>query len=389
LERTQEIPTTLLAAALSKAKPAMDTSEAQTEIRDDELAGPPPPARLPLTVRFRRYRLWVAALLLLLVAIPAVLTLIGALTSPPHIKGIPMGHFVYLEADAPSEKTTTLRGLFLTDPSGASRLLTHEYEPQDTDGGVREWITQPALSPDGTRLAFEKQLISLQEEKQSVDNQIWVMDLSSDTTKLPHMVMDLTAQHFKQIVGLAWDSASSVVFLQDDVLYSVPTDTEEKPLRTPLDLSQIPLALSPDISATRSPSLSTEGAFAFSAVTAGGTQVVIDKLGGTVPGPAAAVFALNPQGDKIAFVPPDGGSVIHIFNVISRDYAPDIPVRWGWSAFGKRQITSLRWSPDGTQLAFTVSKPPVPDDEIFEVGPDGQTRQLPYRTGRSAWDWGK
>ena len=58
---------------------------------------------------------------------------------------------VYLEADAPSEKTTTLRGLYVTAPGRGTRLLVHEDEPQDTDGGVREWITQPALSPDGTQ----------------------------------------------------------------------------------------------------------------------------------------------------------------------------------------------------------------------------------------------
>ena len=399
VERTQEMSASLLAAALSKSLPTPDSPGAPNEISDDALAGtatpsgpevfePSRPPRSPLPVRLRPYWRWLLALGMI-AAIPLVLTLIGALTSPPHIKGIPTGHFVYLEADSPSEKTTTLRGLYLTDPSGASRLLTHEYEPQDTDGGVREWITQPALSPDGTRLAFEKQLISLQEESQTVDNQIWVMDLTPGTSKLPRMVIDLTAEHLKQIVGLAWDSDSSVVFLEDQISYSVATDAPDVPLRTPLDLGTAALAVSPDISATRSPSLSSSGAFAFSAETATGPSVVLQKSDGSVPGPPSRIFALDPTGDKIAFVPPGGGSIIRVFNVASGDFAPDIPVRWGWSAFGKRQITSLRWSPDCASLAFTVSKPPVPDDEIFVVGPDGKTLQLPYRTGRAAWDWGK
>ena len=359
-----------------------------SELPDNALAEKPaPPSWADKAAILRRFRLWLIALGVI-AAVPILLTLIGALTSPPHLKGIPQGHFVYLEADSPSEKTTTLRGLFLTEPGGASRLLTHEYEPQDTDGGVREWITQPALSPDGTRLAFEKQLISLQEEKQSIDNQIWVMDLTPGTAKVPRMVLDLTAQHLKQIVGLAWDSASSVVFLEDQISYSVATDEVDAPLRTPLDLGALTLALSPDISATRSPSLSSGGAFAFSAETGSGPAVVLQKPDGAVPGPPARIFALSPNGDKIAFVS-SGGSVIRTFNVASGSFAPDLPVHWGWSVFGGRKITSLRWSPDGNSLAFTVSKPPIPDDEIFVVDASGTTRQLPYRTGRSAWDWGK
>jgi len=364
------------------------------ELPDDALAGDnkadihPVKRRGIRAITLRRLRPWAIALLLV-AAVPVLLTLIGAITSPPHVKGIPLGHFVYLEADSPSEKTTTLRGLYLTEPGGASRLLTHEYEPQDTDSGVREWITQPALSPDGTRLAFEKQLITLQEEKQSIDNQIWVMDLAPGTAKLPRMVIDLMAQHLKQVVGLAWDSDSSIMFLEDQISYSVATDGADPPLRTTLDLGAAMLAVSPDISATRSPSLSAGGMFAFSAETASGPSVVLQKPDGAVPGPPSRIFALDPTGDKIAFVPPGGSSVIRVFNVAGGDFSPDIPVHWGWSAFGKRQITSLRWSPDGAFLAFTVSKPPVPDDEIFIVGKDGKTRQLPYRTGRSAWDWGK
>ena len=368
--------------------PENNTPENNTspEMPDDALAGSPNSDGRATTLR--RLRPWLIGFVLL-AAIPIGITLIGALTSPPHISGIPQGHFVYLEADSPSEKTTTLRGLFLTEPGGKSRLLTHEYEPQDSDGGVREWITQPAFSPDGSRLAFEKQLISLQEEKQSIDNQIWVMDLTPGAAKQPRMVFDLSAQHLKQIVGLAWDSASSIVFLEDQISYSVDTDSTAPPLRTTLDIGKASLALDPDISATRGPSLSAGGTFAFSAETSLGTQVVLQKPNGAVPGPSASIFALNPTGDKIAFVPPGGGKVIRIFSVTTGRFEADIPVQWGWSAFGRRKLSSLRWSPDGTTLAFTVSKPPVPEDEIFIVGQDGKTHQLPYRTGRSAWDWGK
>ena len=341
-------------------------------------------------------RVWLWTLLGLVAGVPILLTLIGALTSPPHVKGVPTGHLVYLEAEAPSEKTTTLRGLYVTSPGTASRLLVHENEPQDTDGGVREWITQPALSPDGTQLAFEKQLITLQEEKQSIQNQIWVMPLAPGSANLPRLVMDLTQQKLKQIVGLAWDSDSSVMFLEDGVEYSVPTDTPDQPLKIPLDLHGLTLATMSDISATRSPALTEAGSFAYGVQTPTGPQVLVQNAGAVTPGPAAAVFALNPKGDRIAFVPPDsgdgsgGGTVLHTYDLATSAYGPEIPVHWGWSVFGRRHVTSLRWSPDGTQIAFTVSKPPVPEDEIFLVDvASGKTVQLPYRAGRAAWDWSK
>jgi len=341
-------------------------------------------------------RVWLWTLLGLVAGVPILLTLIGALTSPPHVTGVPTGHLVYLEAEAPSEKTTTLRGLYVTSPGTASRLLVHENEPQDTDGGVREWITQPALSPDGTHLAFEKQLITLQEEKQSIQNQIWVMPLAPGSANLPRLVMDLTQQKLKQIVGLAWDSDSSVMFLEDGVEYSVPTDTPDQPLKIPLDLHGLTLATMSDISATRSPALTEAGSFAYGVQTPTGPQVLVQNAGAVTPGPAAAVFALNPKGDRIAFVPPDsgdgsgGGTVLHTYDLATSAYGPEIPVHWGWSVFGRRHVTSLRWSPDGTQIAFTVSKPPVPEDEIFLVDvASGKTVQLPYRAGRAAWDWSK
>ena len=355
----------------------------KTEIADDALIGRPGP-RLA-----KGRRVWLPVLLAAL-AVPLGFTLTGALTSPPHVKGVPGGQLVYLEADAPSEHTTTLRGLFTAGPDGATRLLTHETEPQDTDGGVREWITQPALSPDATRIAFEKQKITLQEDKQSVDNQIWVMPTAPGTRNPPHLVFDLTQQKLKQIVGLAWDSDSSLLFLEDGVSYSVPTDTDDAPLITPLTLNGLTLAKTNDVSATRSPALTEAGTFAYAAQTPAGPQVLTQVKEETRPGPAAALFALSPDGSKIAFVPPGTSRLLRVYDIASHASGQDIPLHWGWSVFGRREITSLRWSPDGTQIAYTVSKPPVPDDELFLVTPaTGQVVQLPYRTGRAAWDWGK
>ena len=369
-----------LAAALAGTRP-------KAELPDDALIG----TDAPQTRRPRSRRLvWLWIALGLLGGIPLTLTILGAITSPPHVQGVPNGRLVYLEAEAPSEKTTTLRGLYVTGPDAPSRLLVHENEPQDIDGGVREWVTQPCLSPDGTQLAFEKQLITILDEKQAVENQIWVMPLQNSSQAKPRLVLNLTEQKLKQIVGLAWDSDSSLLFLEDGLQYSVPLDAPQDALKIPLDLHGLTLNLTPDVSATRSPALTEAGSFAYSVQTPNGPQVLVQSQGIVTPGPATALFALAPTGDRLAFVPPDTRGLIRFYDIAKNQYGPDLKVRWGWSVFGRRHLTSLRWSPDGSQIAFTVSKPPVPEGEIFlvDIG-SGKTVQLPYRTGRAAWDWAK
>ena len=202
--------------------------------------------------------------------------------------------------------------------------------------------------------------------------------------------MDLTAQKLKQVVGLAWDSDSSLLFLEDGLAYSVATDTDDPPLKTPLDLHGLKLASDPNVSATRAPALTDAGIFAYGVQTPTGPQVLTQAKEQMTPGPAASLFALSPDGAKIAFVPGGTARIIRVYDIASHANGPDIPIHWGWSVFGHREITSLRWSPDGTQIAYTVAKPPVPDDELFAVTPTtGKIVQLPYRTGRAAWDWGK
>lgn len=364
--------------------PVNKPNEKKPEIADDALIGKSGPRPLKSS-----RRVW-WSLLLATAAVPLALTLFGAATSPPHVSGVPNGQLVYMEADAPSEKTTTLRGLFIADPGGATRLLLHETEPQDIDAGARDWITQPTLSPDGTQVAFEKQLITIGEDKQSVDNQIWVMPTAPGTRNPPHMVMDLTAQKLKQVVGLAWDSDSSLLFLEDGVSYSVPTDTDDPPLKSPLDLHGLKLVSDPNVSATRTPIVTNAGTFAYGVQTPEGPQVLTQAKEQTTPGPAASLFALSPDGTKIAFVPGATSRVIRLYDIVSHASGPDIPIHWGWSVFGHREITSLRWSPDGSEIAYTVAKPPIPDGELFAVSPTtGRIVQLPYRTGRAAWDWGQ
>ena len=121
-----------------------------------------------------------------------------------------------------------------------------------------------------------------------------------------------------------------------------------------------------------------------------GPQVLTQAGGQTTPGPSASVFALSPDGGKIAFVPPAAPDSIRVYSLAARALGPRIPVCSGWLAFGSREITSLRWSPDGTQLAYSVRKSSAPADTLYLVTPaTGQTAALPSQVARAAWDWGK
>ena len=342
--------------------------------------GPEGPAPAPGVRTTRRLR-WTLWLLGLLAAVPIIVTLIGAATSPPHAPGVPVGRLVYLDADQPSEKTTILRGLYITQSGGPTRLLIHENEPQDTDAGIREWITEPAVSPDGTQAAYIKQNIVLTEETHTQDTQLWVMPLNSSGAS-PRQLLDLTKLGLKQIVGLTWTpDGRSVAFLQDQRLFEIPANGVASPTQLPLGDAP-PLRIAPDVSATRAPAFSAAGGVNYWAQTAVGPVIVA----GGKPYPARnLVAAYNGHEYALAMA---GENLICHSPVPRWDSATTRKVHWGWSLFGGRKITSLHWSPDGKDIAYTVSKPPVPEDEIFYLDlADGKTYQLPVRTGRAAWDW--
>lgn len=314
----------------------------------------------------RRHKIgWLIAVIVVL--IPIGLTLASALTSPPHAVGVPVGHLIYLEADSPSTATTLLRGLRIMGSDGASHQLLHETEPQGGDNGVREWITQPSASPDGKWLAFEKQVITIEEEQHSVINQLWAMPLSGANRK-PHMVLDLTKQHLKQVVGLAWTPDSkSIVFLQDSTAYFAPIIPGEPVVKEAIKVA--PNAkITPETSATRDPSVESGGEIRFSTVTAHNSRALPTAVAAG-SSRIATVSATNP----------------HAIEIAGRN-APII-ARWGWSVIGPRHITALQWSPDGKYIAYSVSKPPF-EDELFYVDiATGQCFQLPVRVGQAGWDW--
>ena len=333
-----------------------------------------------------RWGLWALGLV---VAGPTLVTLIGAATSPPHVRGVPTGHLVYLDADQPSEKTTTLRGLYLSQPDGAPRLLVHENEPQDSDAGIREWITEPAASPDGTQVAYLKQDITLLEETHNQDTQLWVMSLQGSGAK-PRELLDLTKLGLKQIVGLTWTAdGRSIVFSQDDALYAL-SPAGGQPRRIATLKTFAPLKTGADSSATQNVSLKPPMTLAYSAHTRNGdeTNVATVGVGSRYFGNYHAdVWAVNGK-SQIAMKDATHPARINVQDLPPMNGSQSFQAKWGWSLFGRRHITSLRWSPDGRYIGYTVSKPPVPEDELFYLDTtDGKTYQLPVRTGRAAWDW--
>lgn len=333
------------------------------------------------TTRRLKWLLWVLGLI---AVTPIIITLIGAATSPPHVKGFPVGRLVYLDADQPSERTTILRGLYVTQPGGPARLLIHETEPQDTDSGVREWITQPAASPDGTQVAYIQQNIVIEEETHSEDTQLWVMPLNTLGAQ-PRQLLDLSKLGLKQIIGLAWTpDGRSIVFLNDQTLYRVPTIGPASPQQR--RLPDVPtLKMTADLSATSDPAFTPTGGVNYRAVTPNGPVIVSD--GRAYPA-SHLVFAYN--GHEYAMATTEGAQSISHSSVPSWNSATAQKVRWGWSAFGGRHITSLRWSPDGRYIAFAVSKPPIPEGELFYLDvATGKTYQMPVRTGEAAWDWAR
>jgi len=346
-------------------------------------------ASSPILRKPGRCRPWV--ILALLIITPLFLTAAGVVTAPPRAAYVPAGRIVFLEADEPSEHTSLLRGLRITLPgSSNSREILHETEPQDVDAGSRDWLTQPTVSPDGHWLAYEKQLITLQEEKTGIVNQVWVLSLDN-AHAAPRLLADLTALRLKQCIGLAWTPDSAhVVFLEDAVQYTVNRLGPPRLSATPLP-GLPPLRTTPSLSATRSPTFFGPHTLVLGAQTNQGSTICAVSLGkrsritdfqSTPP-----VWAANPDGRlaRTAFIP---GQKIIVQPSISLDPATaKIQARWGWSVFGGRRITSLKWSPEGRYLGYTVSKPPFEDELFYADTQTGKCYQLPIRTGRAAWDW--
>jgi WD40 repeat protein len=343
-----------------------------------------------------RPKRWPWAVATLLVAIPLAITMAGRFTAPPVVMALPTGRLVYMDADAPSEKTTTLRGMRLVTLDGASREMLREVEPQDTDGGSRDWINQPAFSPDGRQIAYIKQVITIVEGTHDIVHQLWLAPADTGTHGggKPRLLLDLSKSNMKPPSGLAWSAdGKSVVFLNDGTIYSLPI-AGGAPTVTALSLPPSATAAN-GASTTSDPTVGPMGLRAFLAHTKSSADLnIIDAAESknsisysTISNVAA--YTLGDHDNQLAYVTKGRPMDIQLNDVPMRGPSRAIHVNPGWSIFGGRKITSLRWSPDGKCVAYTVSKPPVPEDELFCLDiATGKSVKLPMRVGRAGWDWG-
>ncbi|MGO8671809.1 MAG: hypothetical protein ACLQVD_10640 [Capsulimonadaceae bacterium] len=363
----------------------MNAPHANTD--DDDAA--PRPDDAPLSTP-RPRNPWLIATLVAVVGIPAVVTGIGAITSPPEGR-VPVGHIVYLDADQPSEKTTMLRGMYRVGPDGIQQEIVHEQEPQDIDAGAREWIAEPAESPDGRHIAFIKQLITILEERQSDDYQLWVVDVPGPGSSGPaqnedraagRCVLDLNALRLSRATRLVWSPDSRRVAFLDPHAVQIVDIASGK-------LSTIPAAGT--LAAGSGPhgipyafllaypsDLKTPAYCLWLTHTVLWGHVVLNNV---------TEAALSPDGSRLAIVRPTAPAQITLVSPTGEEQVLRAPS--GWSLFGGRRVMSVRWSPDGAFLAYTVSKPPVAEDEMFTLDvATGSAHKLPMRTGGASWDWG-
>jgi hypothetical protein len=374
-------------------------------------------------------RPWLVGISATAAAFAAAVTWIGAATSPPPAR-VPSGHILYLDADQPSEKTTMLHGMYLVGHDGRQQPILREQEPQDVDAGEREWIIEPAESPDGRRVAFLKELFTILDEKQSATDQIWVADLpvphpnpllgkereqeksahllqpeaspgkGEQETEQPYpsqfpvreaplpvvgrMVLDLTARHMYAVTRLTWTPDGKITFLDGATRYAIFPDGGS------LATAAVEL---PGVAATYKGVSNTALVAAASQY---GAVYQVHSPGRIFWSPTQSLGWTSGAGVTAAAVSADGGTIaLHEDRtnsnivIMSGGKGRELTARYGWSLFGGRRVTSLRFSPDGKYLGYTVSKPPIAEDEMFYMDlQSGRCFKLPYRCGPSAWDWG-
>lgn len=335
------------------------------------------------TVRVAKRRIKKTQLLVIAVlGTPIVLAALEFVTAPPRRVSVPYGHLIYMDADKPSDRTANLRGMYSANPSGMSQLMIHEQEPPDVDAGPRQWIEQPAVSPDGTQIAYVRENIVIAEDKHSTSFDIFVLPLQQ-----PHAVAHQIAAlgtTAKQFAGLAWSpDCKSITYMEDSIVTTVPVVGEaQAATRTlPPTIHAVPL---PEVSWSDYPQIGLNNRLLF-LLHPSGTLATDD---GPTSLTGIQCFAVSHSGSQFAYVTSRAPKSLVIAEVAALQTVRTLPVTWGMSFLGHRKITSIGWSPTDQDLAFTVSKMPFPEDELLVINlKTGKESLLPERVAKSSWAW--
>jgi len=351
--------------------------------QETDTAATPKPPKKPIT-----RILWGVAILA--VVIPAVVTAAGALTSPP-IMAVPEGHIIHLEANAPSEHTSTLREMISIGHDGKWHLLVSEHEPQNIDAGSREWISMPTVSPDGAQVAYIKEKITLQEEEQSDIWELWVLPIDPQTQVAgkPRMIADLTKAKLDQIRGITWTpDGKAVCLVHAGQVVSINAATGAVSTVVKWGLSDI-----------RWPVTDRDGLLYFVGDPPANSHLYQEYVPSWAEKRSQYAFiqldrvsrfatsvAIS-DGGKVAFPSPAGPDKI---SITPGDTASTVTIRYGWSLFGGRHVSAVHWSPSGRYIGYSVTKPPVGEDELFYLDTQtGKSYKLPFRAAQTSWTWAR
>jgi len=231
------------------------------------------------------------------------------------------------------------------DPFDASKEIVlgsldgRYYTVRRVFGGFRQ-AGQPAVSPDGMRIAF----VSFNET--TMDSRLFVRSIDANATDEHELARDI------RLGTPVWSPDGTMIAYQTGygethALFIIPADGSVAPRR----LASIPWGTAED-GACHAPAWSPDGAeIAF----AEGRDIVSVELAtGTLVRRTQSIAERrchaqwSPDGSALAFTRWDGGGPAQIERV-ERTGGMPLPIA---PIFGSEEAGQLRWSPDGTRIAY-------------------------------------
>ena len=254
------------------------------------------------------------------------------------------------------------QGIFMVNVAGSELQAIPEDAPMGTPSSPGYAL--PALSPDGTQLAFVAQLGGL---VQSTAIMVSALD-GTGSRRLTHDAEFNTHP--------AWSpDGEEIAYIADGKLSVMRIDgTIARVLAPPVEAINAAPLWSPDGSRIAFVGVQPDSEPRYAVYTARSDGTGVTKLGATV-----SVPSWSPDGSRIAFLMPEEGVEVGLFTLGS-DGTDPLKV---WS-LGESDIwvDNLSWSPDGDAILFSSA-----DGEVVVVNlEDVEERVLARAAGRwAAW----